>query len=116
MNERLTVLKIRAGLKWGELAKKLGISVGYMGFLRRGERRVTPKILEAIEALEAATGIATPYGRSQVRGASNSYGTPKEDIQTILQENVRLREENASLRGEVQGLRFALEKLVAKKK
>ena len=59
MNERLTALKMRLNLKWEELAYKIGISVAMLGFLRRGERRPTTKILAAIAALETDTKTTT---------------------------------------------------------
>ena len=38
MEERLTALKEKLNLKWGELAYKMGISVAMLGFLRRGKQ------------------------------------------------------------------------------
>ena len=52
MNDRLAVLKERLGLQWNELADALGISVPLLGFIRRGDRKPSPKVLMAIETLE----------------------------------------------------------------
>lgn len=108
MNERLTELKTRLNLKWGELASKIGISVAMLGFLRRGERRPTAKILAAIASLEAATEC-TKQQQAQQDTAIESYEPKKES--SLEDENRRLKEEIAMLRGEVRGLQFALERI-----
>ena len=108
MNERLTELKTRLNLKWGELASKIGISVAMLGFLRRGERRPTAKILAAIASLEAATEC-TKQQQVQQDAATESYEPKKES--SLEDENRRLKEEIAMLRGEVRGLQFALERI-----
>lgn len=108
MNERLTELKTRLNLKWGELANKIGISVAMLGFLRRGERRPTAKILAAIASLEAATE-RTKQQQMQQDAATESHEPKKES--SLEDENRRLKEEIAMLRGEVRGLQFALERI-----
>lgn len=109
MNERLTELKTRLNLKWGELASKIGISVAMLGFLRRGERRPTAKILAAIASLEAATECTKQQQQMQQDTATESYEPKKES--SLEDENRRLKEEIAMLRGEVRGLQFALERI-----
>ena len=59
MNDRLAVLKERLGLQWNELADALGISVPLLGFIRRGDRKPSPKVLIAIETLEHSDVSAT---------------------------------------------------------
>ena len=59
MNDRLAVLKERLGLQWNELADALGISVPLLGFIRRGDRKPSPKVLMAIETLEHSDVSAT---------------------------------------------------------
>ena len=108
MNERLTELKTRLNLKWGELASKIGISVAMLGFLRRGVRRPTAKILAAIASLEVATEC-TKQQQVQQDTATESYEPKKES--SLEDENRRLKEEIAMLRGEVRGLQFALERI-----
>lgn len=49
---RLELLKDKLGLKWNELAGALGISVPLLGFIRRGDRHPSEKVLRAIVALE----------------------------------------------------------------
>lgn len=52
MKERLEALRERLGLQWNELADALGISVPLLGFIRRGNRKPSAKVLIAIETLE----------------------------------------------------------------
>ena len=99
MDERLTELKTRLNLKWCELADKMGISVGMLGFLRRGVRRPTPKILATISALESDTKNATSSQQVQHHATKESQARISLEI-----ENRRLKEENASLQGEIKGL------------
>ena len=101
---------MRLNLKWEELAYKIGISVAMLGFLRRGERRPTTKILAAIAALETDTKTTTERQPLQLN-ATNDLRT-----QTLETENRRLKEENASLRGEIRGLQFAIERMMAEKR
>jgi transcriptional regulator with XRE-family HTH domain len=54
MNTRLEALKERLGLQWNELADALGISVPLLGFIRRGDRPPSKKVLIAIESLESS--------------------------------------------------------------
>ena len=58
MNTRLEALKERLGLQWNELADALGLSVPLLGFIRRGDRPPSKKVLIAIESLES-TDIST---------------------------------------------------------
>ena len=59
MKERLEALKEKLGLQWNELADALGISVPLLGFIRRGDRKPSPKVLMAIETLEHSDVSAT---------------------------------------------------------
>lgn len=59
MEERLIALKDRLGVQWNELANQIGISVPMLGFLRKGKRNPSPKILMAIEALEQGNTTVT---------------------------------------------------------
>lgn len=57
LEERLEALKIKLGLKWNELAAALNISVPLLGFIRRGDRPPSERVLNSIVALEQ-TGIS----------------------------------------------------------
>ena len=59
MKDRLEALKDKLGLQWNELADALGISVPLLGFIRRGDRKPSPKVLMAIETLEHSDVSAT---------------------------------------------------------
>jgi len=59
MKDRLEALKDKLGLQWNELADALGISVPLLGFIRRGDRKPSSKVLMAIETLEHSDVSAT---------------------------------------------------------
>ena len=59
MKDRLEALKDKFGLQWNELADALGISVPLLGFIRRGDRKPSSKVLMAIETLEHSDVSAT---------------------------------------------------------
>lgn len=67
MEERLLALKDRLGLQWNELASQIGISVPMLGFLRKGKRNPSPKILMAIEALEQGDTTATTTTKDELQ-------------------------------------------------
>lgn len=52
MDERLRKLKDNLGLEWGELAEKLCISRAMLGFIRRGDKPASSKLLRRIADLE----------------------------------------------------------------
>ena len=67
MEARLTALKERLGVQWNELAEQIGISVPMLGFLRRGERNPSPKVLLAIEALERSDISTTTATKGELQ-------------------------------------------------
>lgn len=67
MEARLTALKERLGIQWNELAQQIGISVPMLGFLRKGDRKPSPKVLLSIEALESSSFSATTTTRDELQ-------------------------------------------------
>ncbi len=67
MEARLMALKERLGVQWNELAEQIGISVPMLGFLRRGIRNPSPKVLMAIEALEHSDISTTTATKGEVQ-------------------------------------------------
>lgn len=67
MEARLNALKERLGVQWNELAEQIGISVPMLGFLRRGDRKPSPKVMMAIEALERSDISATTATKGEVQ-------------------------------------------------
>ena len=59
LNERLNELRFSLGVDWGELAKMLGISRSMLGFIRRGDKPVSPKLHQRICQLERSAGSQT---------------------------------------------------------
>ena len=56
INERLNRLRFSLGLDWGELAKRLCISRSMLGFIRREEKTLSPKLMKRISDLEKEVG------------------------------------------------------------
>ena len=52
MEERLRKLKDTLGVEWGELANRLCISRAMLGFVRRGDKAASSKLLKRISDLE----------------------------------------------------------------
>ena len=56
MDERLNNLKDSLGVDWGHLAERLGISRSMLGFIRRGNKKPSKRLLIRIMELEASAG------------------------------------------------------------
>lgn len=67
MEARLNALKERLGVQWNELAQQIGISVPMLGFLRKGNRKPSPKVLMAIEALERSDVSTTTATKGELQ-------------------------------------------------
>ena len=52
MDERLNSLRFALGCDWGQLAEKLSISRAMLGFVRRGDKPASPKLMYRIVSLE----------------------------------------------------------------
>lgn len=56
MDERLKNLKESLGIDWGHLAERLGISRSMLGFIRRGDKSPSKRILNRVKELEEFVG------------------------------------------------------------
>jgi transcriptional regulator with XRE-family HTH domain len=52
LDKRLEMLRFSLGLEWGELAQRLDISRSMLGFIRRGDKKPSAKLLYRIASLE----------------------------------------------------------------
>jgi len=67
MEDRLNALKDKLGVQWNELAQLIGISVPMLGFLRRGERNPSPKVLLSIKTLEDSDCSTTTSTKDELQ-------------------------------------------------
>ena len=67
MEDRLKALKDKLGVQWNELAQLIGISVPMLGFLRRGERNPSPKVLLTIKTLEDSDCSTTTSTKDELQ-------------------------------------------------
>ena len=67
MEDRLNALKERLGVQWNELAQLIGISVPMLGFLRRGDRKPSPKVLLSIKTLEDSDCSTTTATKDELQ-------------------------------------------------
>jgi len=98
MNERLGKLRFSLGLEWGELAEKLCISRSMLGFIRRGDKEASAKLLYRISELEdslnsktVATGSNDQW-KSRALVAERKLGEVNEALSLILQGAKKLQE------------------------
>lgn len=92
MEERLFALKERLGIQWNELAQLIGISVPMLGFIRRGIRKPSSKVLLSIKALEetnSSTMIATKDELQQWKSRAHAAETRA----AIAEEKLKLANE-----------------------
>lgn len=98
MDERLKKLRFALGLEWGELAEKLCISRSMLGFIRRGDKEPSAKLMFRISELERplSSKIVTVGSNDQWQSraliAERKLNEVNEALSLILQGAKKLQE------------------------
>jgi transcriptional regulator with XRE-family HTH domain len=79
--QRLRRFQVGQGMTWGQVAKKLGISVSMFMMVKRGERNLSPKALYRLEQAEHELADRKSRAERVVEGLLVDEGTAAELIE-----------------------------------